>query len=92
VNQILKRFLTRSPTGRPLAMQTERITPKLPPADLQANTRIAFPNAGISFLHAIPAMGSKFGGPKTTGPQGQPVVAKGDYRGSISLYFGEIPK
>lgn len=65
--------------------------PKVPPANLLGQTGVPFPNTGISFLHAIPAMGNKFAGPKTTGPQGQPAVAKGDYTGSISLYFGVLP-
>jgi hypothetical protein len=52
---------------------------------------VPFPNAGISFLHAIPAIGSKFVGPKSSGPMGQPAVAKGEYKGHISLYFGKLP-
>ena len=66
-------------------------TPKMPPANIRMNASAVYANAGISFLHAISAMGTKFGGPTTTGPEGQPAVAKGDYRGSISLYFGELP-
>ena len=67
-------------------------TPKQPPANIQMSAKVAFPDAGISFLHAISAVGSKFGSPTTSGPMGQPAVAKGDYKGSISLYFGELPK
>ena len=66
--------------------------PKQPPANLLMNAKAAFPKSGISFLHAIAAIGNKFGAPATTGPQGQPAVAKGEYKGSISLYFGEIPR
>ncbi len=66
-------------------------TPKMPPPNLQGQTGVPFPNAGISFLHAIPAIGSKFVGPKSSGPMGQPAVAKGEYKGHISLYFGKLP-
>lgn len=66
-------------------------TPKTPPANLEGQTAVPFPNAGISFLNAIPAMGSKFGSPKSSGPMGQPAIAKGEYKGHISLYFGTLP-
>ena len=67
-------------------------TPKQPPANIRMRATMTYPNASISFLHAIPAMGNKFGSPTSTGPHGQPAVAKGNYKGSISLYFGELPK
>jgi hypothetical protein len=66
-------------------------TPKTPPSNLIGQTGVPFPSAGISFLHAIPAIGSKFVGPKSSGPMGQPAVAKGEYKGHISLYFGKLP-
>ena len=66
-------------------------TPKTPPSNLVGQTAVPFPNAGVSFLHAISAIGSKFGGPQSTGPMGQPAVAKGEYKGHISLYFGKLP-
>ena len=66
-------------------------TPKTPPANLLGQTGVPFPKAGVSFLHAIPAVGSKFVGPKSSGPMGQPAVAKGEYNGHISLYFGRLP-
>jgi hypothetical protein len=65
-------------------------TPKTPPADIVGQTGVPFPNAGVSFLHAIPAIGSKFVGPRSSGPMGQPAVAKGEYQGHISLYFGKL--
>ena len=65
--------------------------PKTPPPALLGQTGVPFPNTGISFLHAIPAVGSKFGGPQSSGPMGQPAVAKGEYTGHISLYFGTLP-
>jgi hypothetical protein len=65
-------------------------TPKTPPPNLAGQTAAPFPNAGVSFLHAIPAVGSKFGSPLSTGPMGQPAIAKGEYKGHISLYFGKL--
>jgi hypothetical protein len=66
-------------------------TPKTPPLDLTGNTFVPFPHAGISFLNGIPAIGSKFVGPKSSGPMGQPAIAKGEYTGYISFYFGKLP-
>ena len=66
-------------------------TPKIPPPNLVGQVAVPFPLAGISFLHAIPAIGNKFGGPKSMGPMGQPAIAKGEYKGHISLYFGNLP-
>jgi hypothetical protein len=66
------------------------LTPKTPPPSLAGQTAVPFPHAGVSFLNAIPAVGSKFGGPQSTGPMGQPSVAKGEYKGHISLYFGKL--
>ncbi len=68
------------------------LTPKLPPSNLIGQTGVPFPNAGISFLNAIPAIGSKFGGPQASGPMGQTAIAKGEYTGHISLYFGDFPR
>jgi hypothetical protein len=66
-------------------------TPKTPPASLVGQAYASFPQTGVSFLHAIPAIGSKFVGPKSSGPMGQPAVATGEYKGRISLYFGKMP-
>ena len=66
-------------------------TPKTPPTNLLGQAGVPFPNAGLSFLNAIPAIGSKFGGPLSTGPTGQPAIANGEYKGHISLYFGRPP-
>jgi hypothetical protein len=63
-------------------------SPKIPNQVGQAYA--AFPHAGISFLNAISAIGNKFAGPRSTGPMGQPAVAKGEYKGTVSFYFGEI--
>jgi hypothetical protein len=66
-------------------------TPKTPSSNLLGQVAVPFPNAGVSFLHAIPAIGNKFGGPQSMGPMGQPAIAKGEYKGHISLYFGKLP-
>ncbi len=66
-------------------------TPKTPAPNLVGQVAVPFPTAGISFLHGIPAIGNKFGGPNTMGPMGQEAIAKGEYRGRISLYFGKLP-
>jgi len=77
------------PRDSPIYVQI--LTPKTPPLPLIGQTGVPFPNAGVSFLHAIPAIGSKFVGPKSSGPMGQPAVAKGEYKGHMSLYFGKLP-
>jgi hypothetical protein len=65
-------------------------TPKIPPSNLLGQVAVPFPTAGVSFLHAIPAIGNKFGGPQSMGPSGQPAIARGEYKGHISLYFGKM--
>ena len=47
------------------------------------NTSPDFPAGDVSFMHAIPAMGSKFSPPEDTGPAGQPAKASGTYSGSL---------
>lgn len=61
-------------------------SPKMPPEVGQAYA--CFPKAGISFLQAISAVGSKFTSPRLAGPMGQPTLANGQYEGTVSLYFG----
>ncbi len=51
------------------------------------NTTVAFPTGDLSFLQAIPAMGSKFHPPEHSGPAGQPAQAIGAYRGSLTFTF-----
>ena len=67
------------------------LTPEQPPANLVANTKVNVPQCGLGFMHAIPAMGSKFKGPESTGPQGQPNIGQGEYSGTVSFYFGKLP-
>lgn len=62
-------------------------SPKMPREVGQAFA--PFPDAGISFLQAIPAVGSKFTSPRLAGPMGQPTLANGQYDGTVSLYFGK---
>ena len=62
------------------------LTPKFPRSP--GHTAPAFPAAGLSFLNAIPPMGSKFASAASSGPSGQQAVAAGDYHGSVSFYFG----
>lgn len=50
-----------------------------------ANTTAIFPPGDVSFLHAIPAIGSKFVTPANSGPGSQPAKAGGVYDGR--LYF-----
>ena len=82
-------MLVDQQSDRPVYVQV--FTPKTPPPNLIGQAYSVFPNAGISLLNAIPAIGSKFVGPRSSGPMGQPAVAHGDYKGSVSLYFGSLP-
>lgn len=66
-------------------------TPKIAPGNLPGQTAVPFPDAGISFLNAIPAIGSKFGAPSSMGPASQPAIANGEYTGRVNLYFGKLP-
>ena len=67
------------------------LTPEQPPTNLVANTKVNMPQCGLGFMHAIPAMGSKFKGADSTGPQGQPNIGQGEYSGTVSFYFGKLP-
>ena len=64
-------------------------TPKLAGDNLDRNTAVPFPRGGVSFLHAIPAVGTKFQRAERLGPQGARPVAEGLYRGTLYFYFGE---
>jgi hypothetical protein len=68
------------------------LTPEPPPANLVANTKVNLPECGLGFLHAIPPMGNKFKTADQGGPQGQPNVGQGEYSGSVSFFFGEVPR
>jgi hypothetical protein len=68
----------------------QMLTPQTADAKLVGNTLARFPAAGISFLHAIPPIGSKFSSASSSGPDGLKTTAAGDYNGSVSFYFGKL--
>jgi hypothetical protein len=51
------------------------------------NTSPDFPTGDVSFLYAIPAIGSKFVAPAASGPSSQPARASGVYAGSLVFAF-----
>ncbi len=51
-------------------------------------TTVDFPAGDFSFLHAIPAMGSKFKTSSDSGPQAQWAKASGRYEGTLAFRFG----
>jgi hypothetical protein len=58
-------------------------------------TAVAFPEGDLSFLHGIPAIGTKFNPATATGPAGMPNRAqvhqeKLDYRPRLFFYFGRL--
>ncbi len=53
------------------------------------NTTVDFPAGDLSFLHAIPAIGSKFVTPERSGPASLPARASGTYRGSVTFSVRE---
>jgi len=67
------------------------LTPEFPPANLVGKAIAPMPQCGLAFLDAIPPIGSKFKEARYGGPQGQSNVAHGEYSGSLSFYFGELP-
>jgi hypothetical protein len=52
-------------------------------------TAVPFPAGDISFLDAIPPIGTKFDPPANLGPESQPNVAAGDYQRTLYLRFGD---
>ena len=52
-------------------------------------TTVAFPAGDLSFLGAIPAIGSKFITPEKTGPSSQPAKAAGTHSGSLVFRMGD---
>jgi hypothetical protein len=53
------------------------------------NTSVEFPAGDLSFLHAIPAIGSKFIVPEKTGPASLPAKAAGSYAGTLVFRLGD---
>lgn len=62
-----------------------------PPATDVSFVNPAFPPGGISLLHGISAMGTKFAAASSMGPSGLTNVAKGLYTGEASFFFGGLP-
>jgi Glycosyl hydrolases family 2, TIM barrel domain/Glycosyl hydrolases family 2, sugar binding domain/Glycosyl hydrolases family 2/Beta-galactosidase, domain 4 len=54
-----------------------------------AHTRLDLPPAGISLLHGIPAIGTKFTRAEKLGPQGHRNHASGKYKGTVCFHFGK---
>ena len=67
------------------------LTPEFPPANLAGNTIPPLPQCGLGFLNAIPPIGSKFQAAEAVGPSGERAMAHGEYSGTVSFYFGELP-
>lgn len=53
------------------------------------NTTVDFPAGDISFLGAIPGMGSKFIRPEDSGPAGEPTIVDGEQHGRLVFSFGD---
>ena len=67
------------------------LRPEFAPPNLTGKAFAPIPVGGLGFLDAIPPIGSKFKEAAFGGPQGQPYVAHGEYSGSLSFYFGDLP-
>lgn len=52
------------------------------------HTKMIWPKGDISFLHAIPAIGTKFKPADEFGPMSQKFEASGRYDGTLYFYFG----
>jgi hypothetical protein len=64
-------------------------TPEKAGGDLDRHTAPPFPSGDISFLHAIPGIGTKFQAAERLGPQGAQTMANGEYFGTLYFMFGE---
>jgi hypothetical protein len=53
------------------------------------NTTVAFPAGDLSFMAAIPPMGSKFKTTEQSGPASQWAKASGSYSGTLTFHFGD---
>jgi hypothetical protein len=50
-----------------------------------ANALLELPDAGWSFLHAIPPIGTKFALPDVLGPESRPAAFRGNIRGKLAI-------
>jgi hypothetical protein len=64
-------------------------TPEIAGDGLDRHTEVPFPEGDISFLHAIPPIGTKFHPPSELGPSGQPNEAEGEYSATLYFRFGK---
>ena len=62
------------------------------PRSSHPTTSVDFPAGDLSFLHAIPGMGSKFKTAEVSGPSAQPAKATGSYKGTLVFFTGEAPR
>ncbi len=69
----------------------QNFTPTQPDKKLALKTLVPYPATSIAFLHAIPAIGTKFSNPADEGPNSQQPIATGDYHTQLSIYFGNLP-
>lgn len=63
------------------------LKPEKPKAAGNNNTSPPFPEGNIGFMHAIPAIGTKFNRPEVMGPQSQKNVRQGSLPLTGALYF-----
>jgi hypothetical protein len=68
------------------------LTPQFPPMNLVGKAFAPVPNCGLGFMDCIPPIGSKFKAASGMGPQSQMNTATGAYSGSVSFYFGKLPR
>ncbi len=52
------------------------------------HTKMIWPDGDLSFLHAIPAIGTKFKAAQQYGPMSQKFQASGTFEGTLYFYFG----
>lgn len=68
-------------------LYVQRLTPSMPPQELQMETKIELPDGDLSILHVIPAIGTKFNAAHRLGPQSQPASLAGTYDGTVWFRF-----
>lgn len=69
-------------------LDVQVLTPSFPPEAEQRAAVTRLPQAGLAFLHVIPAVGEKFTPAEAHGPQSQLVPVREGYRGRVSFRFG----
>ncbi len=73
-------------TGTP-DIYLQMLKPEKPKAATNNNTSPPFPDGSIGFMHAIPAIGTKFNRPEVMGPQSQRNFRQGSVPLTGVLYF-----